>query len=152
IGLAALTETAREGLMALSAGLGLAVLGEIFEEELTQLVGPRGKHSPQRQAYRHRQERGQMTLGGRRGEVQKPRARAQAGGGVEVESYRFFASRDLLTRAALDRMLAGLSTRHYRAGLGAGREAGAEGDLALVDLAPLRGWHHSDVARADGLR
>jgi putative transposase len=117
IGLAALTETAREGLMALSVGLGLAVLSEIFEEELTQVVGPRGKHSPQRQAYRHGQERRQLTLGGRRVEVQKPRARTKAGEEVELESYRFFASRDLLTRAALDRMLAGLSTRHYRAGL-----------------------------------
>jgi len=36
---------------------------------------------------------------------------------VELESYHFFSSRDLLTEAALVRMLAGLSTRHYRAGL-----------------------------------
>jgi transposase-like protein len=35
----------------------------------------------------------------------------------ELESFRFFASRDLLTQAALDRMLAGLATRRYRAGL-----------------------------------
>jgi putative transposase len=117
IALAALTETAREGLLALSVGLGLAVVGQIFEEELTQLVGPRGKHSPQRQAYRHGQEARQLTLGGRRVEVQKPRARTKAGEELELESYRLFASRDLLTRAALERMLAGLSTRHYRAGL-----------------------------------
>ena len=32
---AALAETAREGLLALSVGLGLAVVGEILEEELT---------------------------------------------------------------------------------------------------------------------
>jgi putative transposase len=36
---------------------------------------------------------------------------------VELESFRFFASRDLLTQAALDRMLARLSTRRYGAGL-----------------------------------
>ena len=56
IALTALTETAREGLLALSVGLGLAVVGEIFEEEVTQLVGPRGKHRPERHAYRHGQE------------------------------------------------------------------------------------------------
>ena len=117
IALAALAETAREGLLALSVGVGLAVVGEIFEEELTQLVGPRGKHSPERRAYRHGQERRQLTLGGRRVGVQKPRARTKAGEEVELESYRLFAGRDLLTQAALDRMLAGLSTRRYRAGL-----------------------------------
>ncbi len=46
IALAALSDTAREGLLALSIGVGLAVVGEIFEEEMSQLVGPRGKHSP----------------------------------------------------------------------------------------------------------
>jgi putative transposase len=56
IALAALSETAREGLLALSVGVGLAVVGEIFEEEMMQLVGPRGKHDPQRKAYRHGQE------------------------------------------------------------------------------------------------
>jgi putative transposase len=117
IALAALAETAREGLLAFSVGLGLAVVGEIFEEEVTQLVGPRGKHSQDRQAYRHGQEERQLTLGGRRVTVHKPRARTKAGEEVELESYRLFASRDLLTQAALDRMLAGLSTRRYRTGL-----------------------------------
>lgn len=49
--------------------------------------------------------------------VQKPRARTKAGEEVELDSYRLFASLDLLTQAALERMLAGLSTRRYRAGL-----------------------------------
>jgi transposase-like protein len=80
-------------------------------------VGPRGKHDPERRAYRHGQEDRRLTLGGRRVEVQKPRARSKTGGEVELESFRFFASRDLLTQTALDRMLARLSTRRYRAGL-----------------------------------
>jgi len=117
IALGALRETAREGLLALSVGVGLAVVGEIFEEEIGQVVGPRGKHDPERRAYRHGRERRQLTLGGRRVGVEKPRARTKAGEEVELESYRFFSSRDLLTEAALVRMLAGLSTRHYRAGL-----------------------------------
>ena len=117
IALAELAETAREGLLALSVGVGLAVVGEIFEEELIQLVGPHGKHSPERQAYRQGQERRQLTLGSRRVEVQKPRARTKAGQEVELESYRFFAGRDLPTEAALVGMLSGLSTRRYRSGL-----------------------------------
>jgi len=31
--------------------VGLAVVAEIFEEGIAQLVGPRGKHDPGRQAY-----------------------------------------------------------------------------------------------------
>ena len=101
----------------LSVRVGLAVVAEIFEGEMTQLVGPRGKHSPERQAYRHGQESRQLTLGGRRVEIQKPRARTKAGEEVELASYRLFSSRDPLTQAARDRMLAGLSSSRYLAGL-----------------------------------
>ena len=71
----------------LSVRVGLAVVAEIFEGEMTQLVGPRGKHSPERQAYRHGQESRQLTLGGRRVEIQKPRARTKVGEEVELASY-----------------------------------------------------------------
>src|SRR5215471_9387252 len=87
IGLEAAAETAREGLLALSVRVGLAVVAEIFEEEMTQRVGPRGKHSPERRAYRHGQESRQLTLGGRRVEIQKPRARTKVGEEVELASY-----------------------------------------------------------------
>jgi len=62
----------------------LAVVGEIFEEEIAEVVGPRGKHDPERQSYRHGRERRQLTLGGRRVEVEKPRARTRAGTEVEL--------------------------------------------------------------------
>ena len=88
----------------------LAVVWEIFEEEITQAAGPGSKHSREREAYRHGHERRQLTLGGRRVEVSKPRARSKAGAEVERESYRLFASRDVLIEAALIWMLAGLST------------------------------------------
>ena len=100
VGLAAFQETVREGLLAFCVGVGLSVVAEIFEEEITQLVGPRGKHDRERTGYRHGQEDRQLNLGGRRVEVQKPRAPTKAGGKVELESFRFFAGRDLLTQAA----------------------------------------------------
>src|SRR5262249_5626768 len=106
-----------EGLLALSVRIGLAVVAEVFEEEMAQLVGPRGKHSPERRAYRHGQESRQLTLGGRRIEIQKPRARTKAGEEMELESYQLFSSRQPLTQAALAGRLAGLSGRRYRAGL-----------------------------------
>lgn len=76
---------ARQSLLALSSRVGLAVVAEIFEEEVTQNVGPRGKHLPDRQAYRQGQERRQLTLGGRRAEVQKPRTRTKSGEEIELD-------------------------------------------------------------------
>jgi len=63
----------KKGLLALSVGVGLAVVHELFEAEVTRLAGPKGKHDPERQAYRHGQESRQVTLGGRRVQVDKPR-------------------------------------------------------------------------------
>ncbi len=44
LSLAELAHTAKEHLLSLSVALGLATLKEIFASELTQLVGPKGKH------------------------------------------------------------------------------------------------------------
>src|SRR6266851_8261158 len=107
----------KEGLLALSVGVGLAVVHELFEAEVTRLAGPKGKHNPDRRAYRHGQESRQVTLGGRRVHVNKPRVRSVDDQELELRTFRTFASRDLLNAAALQRMLAGLSTRRYAAGL-----------------------------------
>ena len=53
-----LADAAREGLMALSVGVGLGVLAELMEEEVTDVVGPRGRHDPDRGAVRHGYEAG----------------------------------------------------------------------------------------------
>ena len=68
-----LAGAAKEGLLALSVGVGLAVVRELFEAEVTRLAGAKGKHDPNRRAYRHGQESRQVTLGGRRVHVDKPR-------------------------------------------------------------------------------
>ena len=109
-----LVGAAREGLLALSVGVGLGVVHELMELELTEVVGPRGKHNPDRTAKRHGHEDGSMTLGGRRVQVRRPRMRsADDEHELPVKTYEYFADRDPLTRAVMDRMLAGVSTRHF---------------------------------------
>ena len=55
-----------------------------------------------------------MTLGGRRVPVRRPRMRtADEEHELPVATYEYFADRDPLTRAVMDRMLAGVSTRKY---------------------------------------
>jgi putative transposase len=121
----------QEGLMALSVGVGLGVLAELMEEEVTEVVGPRGRHDPERGAVRHGHEAGEVTLGGRRVGIERPRVRAADGSGeVTLSVYRHFADRDPLSRIVLERMLAGVSCRRYgRTGepIGEEVEQGARG-------------------------
>jgi transposase-like protein len=80
--------------------------------------GPKGKHDPGRSAVRHGTEAGSVTLGGRRVPVQRPRMRAADGRGeLPVPAYELFSRTEVLGRMAMQRMLAGLSTRRYPAGL-----------------------------------
>jgi putative transposase len=111
LAVAELAGAAREGLLALAVGTGLQVL-EVM------LVGPKGRHNPERVAVRHGSEPGQVTLGGRRVRVRRPRVRTADGSReLPVPSYQAFAATDLLGQLALERMLAKLSCRRYPAGL-----------------------------------
>jgi putative transposase len=108
----------REGLLALAVGAGLQVMAQLMEADVTAACGPRGKHDPDRAATRHGTERGSVTLGGRRVPVARPRVRATDGSGeVAVPSYELFNGTELLGKMAMERMLGGLSTRRYPAGL-----------------------------------
>src|SRR3954463_11967284 len=75
-----LAGAAKDGLLALSVGVGLGVLHEIMEAEVDEVVGPKGRHNPERSAIRHGHEGGEVTLGGRRVPVRRPRARSADGG------------------------------------------------------------------------
>ena len=78
-------------------------------------MGPKGKWNPDRTAVQHGHEGGEVTLGGRRVEVERPRVRsADADTAVPLEIYQHFADRDPLARVVLARMLAGVSARRYR--------------------------------------
>jgi transposase-like protein len=109
-----LVGAAREGLLALSVGVGLRVVHELMEAEVDEVVGPKGKWNPDRTAKRHGHQDGSMTLGGRRAPVSRPRIRsADDEHELPVATYEYFAARDPLQRAVMDRMLAGVSTRKF---------------------------------------
>jgi putative transposase len=110
-----LVDSAKEGLLALSVGVGLGVLAELLEEELVEIVGPKGNHIPERTAVGHGHEVGEVTLGGRWVAADRPRVRSADGRSeVRLRTYECFGDRDLLSRAVLERMLAGVSTRRDR--------------------------------------
>ena len=104
----------REGLLALAVGAGLQVMAQLMEADVTAACGPRGQHDPDRTATRHGTEAGSVTLGGRRVPVRRPRVRATDGTGeLPVPAYEVFTGTELLGRMAMERMLAGVSTRRY---------------------------------------
>ena len=110
-----LVGAAKEGLGALSVGVGLGVLAELMEEEVDEVVGPKGRHDPKRTAVRHGHEGGEVTLGGRRLAVERPRVRSADGRSeLPLATYAHFAERDPISRLVLQQMLAGVSTRRYR--------------------------------------
>jgi putative transposase len=108
-----------QGLLAASTAVGLEVMAELMDVQVVELAGPKGKHDPQRVAMRHGTQPGTVTLGGRRVGVRRPRVRTTGEDAheVQLESYTAFTQTDLLAEGIVARMLAGLSTRRYTAGL-----------------------------------
>jgi putative transposase len=108
-----------QGLLAASTAVGLEVMGELMAVEVVELAGPKGKHDPARVAMRHGRQPGTVTLGGRRLAIRRPRVRGTGADGheVQLESYTAFTQTDLLAEGMVARMLAGLPTRRYQAGL-----------------------------------
>ena len=113
-----IAEDMHEGLLALAVGAGLQVMAVLMQADVTALAGPKGRHDATRTAVRHGRERGSVTLGGRRVPITRPRVRAADGAGeLPVASYELFSSTEILGRMAMEKMLAGLSSRRYPVGL-----------------------------------
>ena len=113
-----IAENMHEGLLALAVGAGLQVMQSLMEADVTVLAGPKGKHNMTRTAVRHGRESGSVTLGGRRVPVTRPRVRAADGAAeLPIPSYQLFTSTEFLGKMAMEKMLAGLSTRRYPVGL-----------------------------------
>jgi putative transposase len=116
--MAEIAENMQEGLLALAVGAGLQVMQTLMDADVTTLAGPKGRHDQGRTAVRHGREHGSVTLGGRRVPVTRPRVRAADGSGeLAIPSYELFTSTEILGKMAMEKMLAGLSTRRYPVGL-----------------------------------
>lgn len=114
LALAEVAELASEGLLAMSVAVGLRVMAEMMASELTERVGPKQAWVPDRTASHHASAPGSVGLGGRRVPISCPRARTIEGTEVQLDTYATFASDDLPSRVALERLLAGVGTRTAR--------------------------------------
>ena len=113
VALADVAGAVNEGLLGFCADVGLMVMAQMLEAEMTARVGPKHAKIPGREANWHGTTEGPVVLGGRQVTVTRPRGRTVEGAEVELDSWQAFSSRDLLDRLTVERMLAGVATRRH---------------------------------------
>jgi transposase-like protein len=107
----------RQHLLAWVHAQGLAALDALFREEAVTLAGPKGRQQAQRTHYHWGTTATELTFGGRRVQVPRPRVRRTSGGEATLPSVARFRERDPLTARMMQQLLAGVSTRQYEASL-----------------------------------
>src|SRR2546427_7375838 len=86
--------TTRHDLLAWVHAHGLAALDELFGAEAVALAGPKGRHQPQRTYHHWGTAATELTFGGRRVQVRRPRVRQRIGGGGTLASVAGFRDPD----------------------------------------------------------
>jgi putative transposase len=109
--------TTRYDLLAWVHAHGLAALDELFREEAVALAGPKSQHQQARTHHHWGTAATELTFGGRRVQVRRPRVRGTQGGEALLPSVVRFRDRDPLTARMMQQLLAGVSTRQYEASL-----------------------------------
>ncbi len=105
--------TTRQHLLAWVHAHGLAALDALFREEAVALAGPKGRHQAQRTHHHWGTAATELTFGGRRVQVRRPRVRPTTGGEATLPSVAAFRDRDPLTARMMQQLLAGVSMRDY---------------------------------------
>jgi len=99
----------------LAAEAGLLVMKALIDEEVERRVGPRYAHAADRTGVRWGREDGHVVFAGRKVAFQRQRVRDRDGHEVELDRYRLFQANGRMQHAVAPRVLAGVSTRDYRA-------------------------------------
>ena len=108
-----LVELASEGLLSLSTRVGLEVVRQLLEADVTVQAGPKGTHNPDRTAYRHGTGKTPVVMGGQKARIQRPRVRSKEGVELQLPTLSAFQNEDPLNQVLLSRLLSGVSTRKY---------------------------------------
>ena len=104
----------RRELFAWIQQVGINALQELFELDVVEMAGAKGKHCPARSHYRWGAAPIVLPFGGQRITVPCPRVRAVRGGEAPLRSARHFRSVDAVPARVLNQILLGVSTRGYR--------------------------------------
>ena len=113
VALADVAGAVKDGLLGFCADVGLMVMAQMLDAEMTARVGPKHAKIADRDANWHGTTTGPVVLGGRQVSVARPRGRTVEGAEIELDSWAAFSSKDLLDRLTTERMLAGVATRRH---------------------------------------
>lgn len=106
-------EATKQGLMEWVHEFGLATLNELLTEDAERIAGPKGKHRSDRTHHHWGRTRSEVTFGGRRVGLSRPRLRGKGGKETSLPILERFRSRDLLSERIVNQLLLGVSTRGY---------------------------------------
>lgn len=113
-------EGARDELQKELRGIGLEVMRAVMDLELTDVVGPKGKHdnAGDRFYYRGGSNPGSVTIENQRVEVDIPRAVSKEQRfSYKLKSYGFFHEKAGLVKRAYRDLIRGISTRRFKDGV-----------------------------------
>jgi len=113
VALADLAAAVKDGLLGMCVDVGLMVMAQVMDDELTRRIGPKHARLAERTAHWHGTTTGSVVLGGRLLAVERPRGRTTDGTELELDSWAVFSSKDLLDQLTAERVLAGVATRRH---------------------------------------
>lgn len=96
---------------------GMEALRVVLGWDVEELAGKKGEHREGRTHYRWGQTGGELSFGGRRVQVQRPRVRSVAGDEATLPSFEAFQREDPLPARVINQILVGVSTRGYESSL-----------------------------------
>ncbi len=98
--------------------VGIQTLMTMMDQDVEAVAGPKGKHAPERTAYRHGTQKTTIPVGNQRLGIERPRVRStETGQELPIPSYEAVCNDDQLIEAAFKLMLHGMSTRDYIHGI-----------------------------------
>ncbi|MEO6866881.1 MAG: hypothetical protein ABI200_02555 [Gaiellales bacterium] len=103
----------KKGMMELVHRLGLAALGELLRVDAEELVGEKGRRQRGRERNHWGTAPGELTFGGRRVQVARPRVRHRERGEVALPLWELVSARDPLPERVEQQIALGVSTRRY---------------------------------------
>ncbi len=96
---------------------GLTALHELLRADAEEIVGPKGKHQNERTHNLWGTTNGELSFGGRRIQVSRPRVRSKSGEEASLPHFEAFREEDPLPERVLNQILVGVSTRGYESSL-----------------------------------
>jgi putative transposase len=77
--------------------VGIQALVTLMDQDVESMAGPKGKHNPNRTAYRHGSQATTIPLGNQRLAIERPRVRSiETNQELPIASYEAFANDDQL--------------------------------------------------------